>query len=110
MKKLEELEKNAGLYKGLIEHTKRLLKAHFHLAKIHKEFGDIFAEIGVREPQPAACEAFTIFGEAHRNMEKNGVKLLKILKPVSEFSVVLIRVLKQTLMAFCRFSPIFIHT
>ncbi len=36
VKKLQELERNADMYKGLMEHTKRLLRAYFNLAKTHK--------------------------------------------------------------------------
>ena len=46
-------------------------------------FGDVFAGIGVREPQPAASEAFTTFGEAHREIERYAVRMLKTVKPVS---------------------------
>lgn len=46
-------------------------------------FGDLFSLIGAREPQPKACDAFQTFGEAHRNMEKYGIHLLRICKPVS---------------------------
>ena len=42
----------------------------------------MFAGIGVREPQPAASEAFSQFGEAHRNMEKFAIKMLKTVKPM----------------------------
>ncbi|KAI4495744.1 hypothetical protein M0802_008367 [Mischocyttarus mexicanus] len=45
-------------------------------------FGDTFAAIGVREPQPRASEAFRQFGEQHRQMEKFGVTMLKTLKPI----------------------------
>ncbi|KAL2725317.1 PRKCA-binding protein isoform X1 [Vespula squamosa] len=45
-------------------------------------FGDTFAAIGVREPQPRASEAFRQFGEQHRQMEKFGVIMLKTLKPI----------------------------
>ncbi len=45
-------------------------------------FGDVFAGIGVREPQPTASEAFTKFGEAHREIEKYAIKMLKTAKPV----------------------------
>ena len=47
-----------------------------------KDFGDVFAGIGVREPQPTASVAFTNFGEAHRTMERNAIKMLKTVKPV----------------------------
>ncbi|XP_032833853.2 PRKCA-binding protein [Petromyzon marinus] len=82
VKKLDELERTAELYKGLMEHTKRLLKAFFELSQTHKSFGDVFSVIGVREPQPAASEAFVKFAEAHRSIEKFGVRLLKTVKPM----------------------------
>ncbi|KAK7112730.1 PRKCA-binding protein-like isoform X2 [Littorina saxatilis] len=82
LKKLEEMEKTAEMYNGLIAHTKKLLKAVFELSQSHKNFGEVFAAIGVREPQPAASEAFTVFGEAHRSMEKFAIRMLKTLKPM----------------------------
>ncbi|KTG05696.1 hypothetical protein cypCar_00046711 [Cyprinus carpio] len=81
VKRLEELEKTAELYKGLMEHTKRLLRAFYELSQTHRAFGDVFSVIGVREPQAAASEAFVKFAEAHRNMEKFGIQLLKTIKP-----------------------------
>ena len=45
-------------------------------------FGEVFSSIGVREPQPAASEAFSVFGEAHREMERYAIKMLKTAKPV----------------------------
>ncbi|XP_063078382.1 PRKCA-binding protein [Engraulis encrasicolus] len=82
VKRLEELEKTAELYKGLMEHTKRLLRAFFELSQTHRAFGDVFSVIGVREPQAAASEAFVKFAEAHRNIEKYGIQLLKTIKPM----------------------------
>ncbi|CAF90434.1 unnamed protein product [Tetraodon nigroviridis] len=82
VKKLEELEKTAELYKGLMEHTKRLLRAFFELSQSHRAFGDVFSVIGVREPQAAASEAFVKFADAHRNIEKYGIRLLKTIKPM----------------------------
>lgn len=46
-------------------------------------FGDTFAAIGVREPQPRASEAFRQFGDYHRQMEKYGIMMLRTVKPVS---------------------------
>ncbi|XP_035759118.1 PRKCA-binding protein isoform X1 [Egretta garzetta] len=82
VKRLEELERTAELYKGLTEHTKSLLRAFFELSQTHRAFGDVFSVIGVREPQPAASEAFVKFADAHRNIEKFGVHLLKTIKPM----------------------------
>uniref|UniRef100_A0A7N6FHE5 PRKCA-binding protein n=1 Tax=Anabas testudineus TaxID=64144 RepID=A0A7N6FHE5_ANATE len=82
VKRLEELEKTAELYKGLMEHTKRLLRAFFELSQTHRAFGDVFSVIGVREPQSAASEAFVKFADAHRSIEKYGIQLLKTIKPM----------------------------
>lgn len=82
VKRLEELEKTAELYKGLMEHTKRLLRAFFELSQTHRAFGDVFSVIGVREPQTAASEAFVKFADAHRSIEKFGIRLLKTIKPM----------------------------
>ncbi|KAM9746529.1 PRKCA-binding protein isoform 1-T2 [Menidia menidia] len=82
VKRLEELEKTAELYKGLMEHTKKLLRAFFELSQTHRAFGDVFSVIGVREPQAAASEAFVKFADAHRNIEKYGIQLLKTIKPM----------------------------
>ncbi|CAE1324611.1 PRKCA-binding protein [Acanthosepion pharaonis] len=82
VKKLEELEKTAEMYRGLIEHAKKLLKATFELSQSYKAFGDVFAAIGVREPQPRASEAFSKFGEAHRDMEKFAIKMVRTVKPM----------------------------
>uniref|UniRef100_A0A8C6LR21 PRKCA-binding protein n=1 Tax=Nothobranchius furzeri TaxID=105023 RepID=A0A8C6LR21_NOTFU len=82
VKRLEELEKTAELYKGLMEHTKRLLRAFFELSQTHRAFGDVFSIIGVREPQAAASEAFVKFADAHRSIEKYGIQLLKTIKPM----------------------------
>lgn len=47
------------------------------------DFGDTFAEIGAREPQPRASEALVRFAEYHRQMERQGLLLIKALKPVN---------------------------
>nr|XP_020445371.1 PRKCA-binding protein-like [Monopterus albus] len=69
-----------------MEHTKMLLRAFFELSQTHRAFGDVFSVIGVREPQAAASEAFVKFADAHRSIEKYGIKLLKTIKPVSSDS------------------------
>lgn len=82
IKKLEELQKTANLYRGLIEHSKKMLRSFYDLSQTHKAFGDLFSVIGAREPQPKACDAFQTFGESHRNMEKYGIHLLRTCKPM----------------------------
>ncbi|KAI0225579.1 PRKCA-binding protein [Lamellibrachia satsuma] len=82
VKKLEELEKTADMYRGLMAHSHRLLKGFFDLSQAHRAFGDVFAGIGVREPQANASEAFTQFGEAHREVERFAIKMLQTVKPM----------------------------
>ncbi|XP_037094073.1 PRKCA-binding protein-like [Pollicipes pollicipes] len=82
VKRLEELERTENMYHGVVDHLRKVLKAFFELCRVHKAFGDTFSVIGAREPQPRASEVFTSFGDAHRIMEKNGVRLLRTLKPI----------------------------
>ncbi|CAF1116623.1 unnamed protein product [Didymodactylos carnosus] len=82
IKKLDELERTADLYRGLIDHTHGVLKAIFELAHTHRNFGNAFANIGAREPQLKASEAFTKFGEAHRQIDRYAITLLRTVKPM----------------------------
>ncbi|XP_022092445.1 PRKCA-binding protein-like isoform X1 [Acanthaster planci] len=82
IKKLDELQATAIMYKGLMEHAKKMLKAFYDLSLSHRAFGEAFGVIGAREPQPKASEAFTVFADAHRNMEKFGIRLLRTVKPM----------------------------
>ena len=82
VKKLEELERTEIMYKGLVDHTRAVLRGTFDLSILSREMGDVFCNIGVREPQKAACEAFCKFGEYHRQMERSGIRMLKSTKPI----------------------------
>ncbi|XP_044735520.1 PRKCA-binding protein isoform X3 [Chrysoperla carnea] len=82
VKKLEELQNTEIMYKGLVEQVKRMLQAYADTLQCYKNFGDVFASIGVKEPQPRASEAFRKFGEQHRQMDKDGQKMLQAVKPV----------------------------
>ncbi|KAK4876694.1 hypothetical protein RN001_009200 [Aquatica leii] len=82
VKKMQELQDTEITYKGLVEHSKRVLQAHLELHQTIKAMGDIFSGLAVREPQPRASEAFRQFGEQHRNMEKLGHTMIKQVKPV----------------------------
>ncbi|KOC60303.1 PRKCA-binding protein [Habropoda laboriosa] len=82
VQRLMALQRTENLYRGLVSHAKSTLHAFFDLIQIYKVFGDAFAAIGVREPQPRASEAFRQFGEQHRQMEKFGITILKTLKPI----------------------------
>ncbi|CAG9568540.1 unnamed protein product [Danaus chrysippus] len=80
--KLNEMRETENTYKRLVEHAKRMLKSYFDLLQTYKSIGDIFAAIGVREPQARASEAFSKFGHCHRLLERDGIKMLKTLKPI----------------------------
>lgn len=84
IKKMEELDRTADLYRGLIKHTRSILREIFDLARIHRSFGDAFANIGAREPQIKASEAFTKFGDVHRQADRHAIVLLQTVKPVSK--------------------------
>ncbi|XP_048270230.1 PRKCA-binding protein isoform X3 [Bombus terrestris] len=82
VQRLMALQRTENLYRGLVSHANATLHSFFDLIQIYKVFGDAFAAIGVREPQPRASEAFRQFGEQHRQMEKYGITILKNLKPI----------------------------
>lgn len=82
VKRLEELEGTEMMYKGLVEHARRMLKAYYDLLQTYRSFGDCFMRISTREPQLRASEAFRIFGEFHRNLEKDGLDVIKHIKPI----------------------------
>lgn len=95
--RLKDLEATENIYKGLVEHAKRMLKAYFDLLMIYKAFGDQLSEISVREPSARASEAFRLFGEFHRGIEKDGIKMIKALKPViSDFGTYLHKAIPDT--------------
>lgn len=82
IKRLQELEQTASVYRSLMKHCKILLKANFDLCKTQRKLGDIFAFISTREPHPNGSKAFSKFGDAHREFEKSGFVLLKTIKPM----------------------------
>ncbi len=133
VKRLQELQGTEQMYKGLVEHAKRLvlsrwtqiffrffsrkfyhfffqnlqrmLKAHFDLIQTYQAFGNCFSSISVREPQPRASEAFRLFGEMHRNMEKDGVKMLKAIKPVlADLGTYLFKAIPDTKLTIRRYA------
>lgn len=59
-----------------------MLKAYFDLFQSFQSFGKVYSEISVREPQARASEAFRLFAEMHRNIERDGIKMIKAVKPV----------------------------
>ena len=107
IKRLQEMEQTATIYRGLMEHSKKLLKAYFDLCKYHRKFGDIFSMISVREPQKNSSEAFSKFGVAHREFEKSGFQLLKTLKPMlSDLSTYLRKAIPDTRLTIKKYADI----
>lgn len=80
VKRLEELERNELIYSEIRDRTKNTFKAFYELNHIYKEFGDVCTEIGCREKQPEAGEAFRKFGETHRLFEKYGLEMLNSIR------------------------------
>ncbi|XP_054164749.1 PRKCA-binding protein-like [Oppia nitens] len=107
IKKLEELERNEYMYRGLMDHTKHVIKVFIDMCSTYKAFGDIFAEIGVREPQPQASEAFSKFGETHRSIEKAGLKMLSNIKPMlSDLNTYLNKAIPDTKLTIKKYADI----
>jgi len=82
VKRLQELEGTEVMYRGLVDHCKRVLKAYFNVFQVMQLYGTEFCTMSIREPQPTASEAYRAFGEMHRGLEKEGILMIKALKPV----------------------------
>lgn len=97
VKRLNELEATAGMYNGLVARVKKLLQCYYALSQTHKAFGDAFAEIGVKELQPRAAEAFTKFGNVHRAMERCALDFMRKARPiVSDLNTFLLKAVPDT--------------
>lgn len=80
-----------------------MLKAHYDVIQCVSHFGRNFAEI--REPQQTAAETFRIFSEMHRNMEKEGLTMLKAVKPVlSDLGTYLTKAIPDTKLTIRRYA------
>jgi hypothetical protein len=107
IKKLDELDRTTDLYKGLMDHTKLLLKSIFELSSTHKAFGDCFASIASREQQKKASESFIKFGEAHRQIDKYAHGLLKTLKPmISDLNTYLTKAIPDTRLTIQKYADV----
>ncbi|XP_039951894.1 PRKCA-binding protein isoform X1 [Bactrocera neohumeralis] len=105
VKRLEELEGTELMYKGLVEHARRMLKAYYDLLQTYKAFGDCFTHISAHEPQQRASEAFRMFGEFHRNLEKDGLNIIKQIKPVlSDLGTYLNKAIPDTKLTVRRYA------
>ncbi|XP_073961034.1 PRKCA-binding protein-like isoform X4 [Choristoneura fumiferana] len=103
--KLDELRETETTYKRLVEHAKRMLKSYFDLLQTYKSLGDIFSSIGVREPQARASEAFSKFGHYHRLLERDGIKMLKALKPIlSDMGTYLTKAIPDTKLTIRKYA------
>lgn len=82
VKRVEELERNEIMYSEIRERTRNTFKAFYNLNRVYRAFGDVLTEIGVREKQPEAGEAFRKFGEVHRLFEKYGLEMLNSVRNI----------------------------
>ncbi|XP_053204869.1 PRKCA-binding protein-like [Panonychus citri] len=107
LKKLEELEKMESMYRGIIDYTISLLKGHLDICQVYKAFGDVFAEIGVREPNPSASEDFSKFGETHRSIEKQSIEMVQTIKPVlSDLHTFLYKAVPDTKLTIKKYADV----
>ena len=107
IKRLQEMEQTANVYRSLMRHCKLLLKAYFELCKIQRKMGDIFSLIGTREPHPNGSKAFSKFGDAHREFEKSGFVLLKTIKPMlSDLSTYLNKAIPDTRLTIRKYADV----
>lgn len=80
-----------------------MLKAHFDVIQCFSMVGRNFGEI--KEPQQTASETFRIFSEMHRSMEKDGLKMLKAVKPVlSDLGTYLTKAIPDTKLTIRRYA------
>ncbi|KAL5967295.1 PRKCA-binding protein [Taenia solium] len=107
VKKMDELNRTASMFNGLVQHTRSLVRAIFQLSKVHRTFGEIMSQIGVKEPQVRAGQAFTHFGEAHRELEKFAIDTLKQLRPiVSDLNTFLTKAIPDTKLTVKRYLDV----
>ena len=82
VKRLEGLERNELIYSEISDRTRNTFRAYYEMNRAYRQFGDVFTEIGCREKQPEAGEAFRKFGEVHRLFEKYGLEMLESIKSI----------------------------
>ncbi|CAJ0603026.1 unnamed protein product [Cylicocyclus nassatus] len=82
LKKMKVLENNTQLYRNLISFFSDLFYFQEKISHYQKEFGDVFCELAAHEAHANANEAFTVFGEAHRQLSRKQSETLKNLRPL----------------------------
>ncbi|XGW25505.1 hypothetical protein V3C99_006713 [Haemonchus contortus] len=82
LRKMKVLEDNTQLYRNLIGYFSDLFYFQEKISHCQKDFGDIFCELAAHESHANANEAFTVFGEAHRQLSKKQSDSLKNLRPL----------------------------
>ncbi|WKY07139.1 hypothetical protein Q1695_006948 [Nippostrongylus brasiliensis] len=82
LKKMKVLEDNTLLYRNLIGYFSDLFFFQDKISHFQKEFGDIFCELAAHESHANANAAFSVFGEAHRQLSKKQSDSLKNLRPL----------------------------
>lgn len=94
-----------AVYRGLVDHCKRVLKAYFNVFQAMHAFGTEFCTMSIREPQPTASEAYRAFGEMHRGLEKEGIQMIKALKPViANFGTYLNKAIPDTKLTVTKYA------
>ncbi|KAG9510454.1 PRKCA-binding protein, partial [Fragariocoptes setiger] len=82
VKRMQELHRNERIYAGLRDRSRNNFKTLYEMSRVYRAFGDVLTEIGCREKQPEAGEAFRKFGECNRIFEKFGFETLEKMRPI----------------------------
>ncbi|KAL7678082.1 hypothetical protein ACOME3_004311 [Neoechinorhynchus agilis] len=77
--KMKHLDNLYRFHDRLIPLLRKYEKGSQKLFSIHREFGNALADMGARDPQESASDAFTRLGDAHRAIEAKEEHLRKIL-------------------------------
>lgn len=107
VKRLAELERNEIIYTELRDRMRKTFRAFAELNRVYKQFGLVFTEIGCREKQPQAYEAFRSFGETHRAMDKYGVELLNEARDIiSDLSTYITKAIPDTKLTVKKYQDV----
>lgn len=103
--KVEYLENNARVYRGIAERAREVLVSVKDLTESHRDFGKVFSNIGVYETQQNASVAFTNFGQAHKTMAEEGMKFIKKVGPMlRDLSTFLLKAVPDTKLTLKKYS------
>ncbi|CAB3406747.1 unnamed protein product [Caenorhabditis bovis] len=91
------LEENSEFYRNLVSYFGDMFLYQNKIAEHQKEFGRIICDLAAHEKQQIANEAFSAFGEKHRQIEKvQSDSFVQLEKMVSDLQVYIDHVVPDT--------------